>query len=74
MNIVLEARGAPAESALRAFHDAGYTNENALDVVLGIGTYTLTTFTNRLVQAPLDPPLVRFKAGESELVSPVASA
>ncbi|MFJ6697187.1 hypothetical protein ACIQM4_14105 [Streptomyces sp. NPDC091272] len=35
---------------LEAFCAAGYTRRNALEVVLGIGTYTLSTFANRLVE------------------------
>jgi hypothetical protein len=27
---------------------------------MGVGTYTLTTYANRLVEAPLDPMLTRF--------------
>ena len=42
----------PAEE-LEAFTRAGYTARNALEVVLGIGTYTLSTFANRLTGAPL---------------------
>jgi AhpD family alkylhydroperoxidase len=32
------------------FREAGYTHEQALDVVLGISVYTLTTFANRLTE------------------------
>jgi hypothetical protein len=31
-----------------------------LRVVLGIGTYTLSTVANRLTEAPLDEPLAAF--------------
>ncbi len=61
---VLSARGDVPEGAWQAFSAAGYTRENALDVVMGVGTYTLTTFANRLVEAPLDKPLERFAWAE----------
>jgi AhpD family alkylhydroperoxidase len=32
------------------FREAGYSHEQALDVVLGISVYTLTTFANRLTE------------------------
>jgi hypothetical protein len=48
--------------SLRAFLDSGYTSRNALEVVLGIGTYTLSTFANRLTNAPVDPQLAMFAA------------
>ncbi len=58
---LLQSRGAASDAELRAFRSAGFSDENALDVVLGVGTYTLTTFANRLVGAPLDPPFERFR-------------
>lgn len=45
----------------RAFLAAGFTREQALEVVFGIAVYTLSTFANRLVQAPVDEPLARFR-------------
>ncbi len=56
---VIEARGGVADGAMARFHAAGFTNQQALDVVLGVATYTLSTFANRLVKAPVDPQLVR---------------
>ncbi|QKW07213.1 carboxymuconolactone decarboxylase family protein [Streptomyces sp. NA04227] len=50
---VLASAGGVADGELRAFLDAGFTREQALEVVLGIGTYTMSTFANRLVRAPL---------------------
>lgn len=57
---VLDHRGAVPDEAVRAFLDAGYRRQQALDVVLGVGTYTISTFANRLTDAPLDPPLARY--------------
>ncbi|MFF3867223.1 carboxymuconolactone decarboxylase family protein [Micromonospora sp. NPDC001898] len=54
---VLDHRGAVPDDVLRAFLTAGYHPGNALDVVLGVGTYTISTFANRLTDAPLDPQL-----------------
>ncbi|MFE6100961.1 carboxymuconolactone decarboxylase family protein [Streptomyces laurentii] len=48
---VLAASGAVSDADLDAFLAHGYTRQNALEVVLGIGTYTLSTFANRLVRA-----------------------
>ena len=48
---LLAATGAVADDELRAFLAHGYTHRNALEVVLGIGTYTMSTFANRLVGA-----------------------
>jgi AhpD family alkylhydroperoxidase len=57
---VLETTGDVGDDALRAFLAHGYTHQNALEVALGIGTYTLSTLANRLVAAPVDPPLTPY--------------
>ena len=46
--------------ALAAFLAGGYTPRSALEVVLGIGAYTMSTLANRLTRAPLDPQLSQF--------------
>ncbi|MFI8826890.1 carboxymuconolactone decarboxylase family protein [Streptomyces sp. NPDC053431] len=48
---VLAASGAVSDAELDAFLSHGYTRQNALEVVLGIGTYTLSTFANRMTRA-----------------------
>ncbi|NYH44432.1 AhpD family alkylhydroperoxidase [Micromonospora jinlongensis] len=54
---VLKHRGAVPDNELHDFLTAGYQPRHALDVVLGVGAYTMSTFANRLTRAPLDPPL-----------------
>ena len=51
---VLDAAGAVPDKSLQAFLAQGYTIRNALDVVLGVGTYTMSTLANRMTRAPLD--------------------
>jgi AhpD family alkylhydroperoxidase len=57
---VLETAGDVGDEALRVFLASGYTSQNALEVVLGIGTYTMSTLANRLTGAPVDPQLAAF--------------
>ncbi|HET9079849.1 MAG TPA: hypothetical protein VFO01_04960 [Trebonia sp.] len=38
----------------------GFTRRNALEVVTGIGAYTLSTLANRLTGAPVDEELKAF--------------
>ena len=54
---VLDTAGDVGDQALRDFLAAGYTTQNALEVVLGIGTYTMSTLANRLTGAPVDDQL-----------------
>ena len=51
---VLATAGGVSDDAVRAFLAHGYTVRNALEVVLGIGAYTMSTFANRLTGAPVD--------------------
>ena len=50
----LERKGDVSPAAWQAFLDAGFDRAAALEVVMGIAAYTLTTFANRLTEAPLD--------------------
>jgi AhpD family alkylhydroperoxidase len=57
---VLETTGDVGAPALEAFLGHGFTRRNALEVVLGIGAYTLSTLANRLIGAPVDDELAAF--------------
>ncbi|MFF0286043.1 carboxymuconolactone decarboxylase family protein [Streptomyces sp. NPDC005262] len=57
---VLATAGAVDEGALQGFLAHGYTPRNALEVVLGIGAYTMSTLANRMVDAPMDRQLAEF--------------
>lgn len=57
---VLESAGAVTREQLEAFVVSGYTQRQALEVVLGIGAYTMSTLANRLTGAPLDEAFESF--------------
>ena len=57
---VLVTKGNVGPAALSSFLSQGFTRQQALDVVLGVGLYTLSTYANRLTEATLDPPLEPF--------------
>ncbi|MFD7646002.1 carboxymuconolactone decarboxylase family protein [Kitasatospora sp. NPDC059795] len=56
----LDHTGAVPEPDLAALFAHGFTPRNALEIVLGIGAYTLSTFANRLTGAPVDPQLAPY--------------
>ncbi|MFG3138275.1 carboxymuconolactone decarboxylase family protein [Streptomyces sp. NPDC048211] len=56
----VETSGAVDDDTLQSFLSHGYTSRNALEVVLGIGAYTMSTLANRMTAAPVDPQLARF--------------
>ena len=57
---LLDTAGAVGDDDLKEFLAHGYTERNALEVVLGIGAYTMSTLANRLTGAPIDEPLRQF--------------
>jgi uncharacterized peroxidase-related enzyme len=64
-----EAHGAVNDAALSAFLDAGYSKMNALEAVLGVGIYTMSTYANRLTRAPLDDAFAQFGWNEPGTVT-----
>lgn len=50
---LLRARGDVAEGPWSAFLAAGFTREQALEIVLGLGAYTMSTYANRLTGGTL---------------------
>jgi AhpD family alkylhydroperoxidase len=57
---VLDTAGEAGEESLAEFLGHGFTRRNALEIVLGIGAYTLSTLANRLTGAPVDEELRAF--------------
>lgn len=51
---IVTSRGFPADEALAAFHAAGYSQAQVLEVVLGVGFKTLANYTNHMAGTPLD--------------------
>ena len=57
---VIETAGAVSDAQLETFGKNGFTSQNALEVVLGIGTYTMSTLANRMTRSPIDEQLAAF--------------
>lgn len=57
---VIATRGAVADADLADFKAAGFTDANALEVVLGVSLATLCNFANNLGQPALNPELQPF--------------
>jgi uncharacterized peroxidase-related enzyme len=54
---VIENRGAVSDTELAAFKAAGFDDQTALEVVLGVSLATLCNFANNLGQVPLNEQL-----------------
>ena len=58
---VISSRGRVEDAELDSFRSAGFTDANALEVVLGVSLATLCNFANNLGQPPLNPQLEQFR-------------
>ena len=58
----LETRGAVDKTAFNEFLDAGFTHQQALEVVLGLAIKVMSNYTNALAGTPLDPEVDRWRA------------
>ncbi len=54
---VMENKGQVADAELDGFLAVGYTQANALEVVLGVSLATLCNYANNLAQTPINPEL-----------------
>ncbi len=59
---MVDQRGDLKKGELETFLAAGYTSENALEVITGIALKTISNYANHLMETPLDEP---FKANAS---------
>jgi AhpD family alkylhydroperoxidase len=57
---VLDTAGEAGDQSVTDFLGHGFTRRNALEIVLGVGAYTLSTLANRLTGAPVDEELRAF--------------
>jgi len=53
---MVRKHGVLGDQDVKAFLDAGYTNRNMLEVILGVAMKTMSNYTNHLAQTPLDIP------------------
>lgn len=51
---MVQKRGCASQAELQNFFEAGYTQIQALEVILGITMKTLSNYTNHIVNTPLD--------------------
>ena len=57
---VIESKGQVSDEALAAFRAAGYGEQQALEVVLGVSLATLCNYANSLARTPINPELQTF--------------
>ncbi len=57
---IIDQKASISDDDLKAFKQAGYTEEQALEVVLGVSLATLCNYANNLAQTPINPELQEF--------------
>ena len=57
---VINTKGKVGEQLLNEFLNAGYTTQNALDVVFGVSLASLCNYANNLAQTPINPELQQY--------------
>lgn len=57
---VMANKGAVSDAELQAFFDAGYNQQQAVEVVLGVALATLCNYTNNLAKTDINPELKDF--------------
>ena len=54
-------RGKVSEAELNAFFEAGYTDAQAMEVILGLAVKLMSNYTNSIAGTPLDKQVERFR-------------
>jgi alkylhydroperoxidase family enzyme len=57
---LLDNRGHIGEDRLQAFLDAGYTKQQALEVLTGLSAKLISNFTNAITHTEVDEPMKAF--------------
>ncbi|NLA88325.1 MAG: carboxymuconolactone decarboxylase family protein [Alcaligenaceae bacterium] len=57
---VMNNKGAVSDEELQTFFDSGYSEQQALEVVLGVALATLCNYSNNLAQTAINPELEQY--------------
>ncbi len=60
---VIAQRGAVSDAELSTFLEAGYSQANVLEVILGVSLATLCNYANNMANTPINPELQPFALG-----------
>ena len=59
--ILVEKRGWASDEEIQKFLDAGYTQKNILELIVGIGQKIISNYVNHITHTPLDEQTKAFK-------------
>ncbi len=58
---VVRKRGNVTKDDLQAFYDAGYGQQQVLEVILGVAQKTMSNYVNHIAETPIDEPFKKFE-------------
>ncbi|MDD5277148.1 MAG: carboxymuconolactone decarboxylase family protein [Methylovulum sp.] len=63
---LLQSRGLPIDSEIKEFLQAGYKEEQILEIVLAIAMKTISNYTNHLFNTPIDSAFASYALNEGQ--------
>ena len=57
---IVRNRGHVSETELQAFYDAGYGEQQVLEIILGLAQKTISNYTNHIANTPVDEAFQKF--------------
>lgn len=57
---IVRNRGQVSEEQLQSFFAAGYTQQQVLEIILGLAQKVISNYTNHIANTPLDAPFQQF--------------
>lgn len=57
---LVKNRGQVSQEDLNTFYDAGYGEQQVLDIILGLAQKTISNYTNHIANTPVDEPFQKF--------------
>ncbi|EDP96153.1 carboxymuconolactone decarboxylase family protein [Kordia algicida OT-1] len=57
---ILHNRGHVTAQDLQAFYEAGYGEQQVLEIILGLAQKTISNYTNHIANTPIDTPFQKF--------------
>ncbi|EDM44482.1 alkylhydroperoxidase AhpD domain protein [unidentified eubacterium SCB49] len=66
---VVRNRGHVSQNDLTAFYEAGYNEQQVLEIILGLSQKTISNYVNHIANTPVDEPFKKFAWSKDNVVS-----
>ncbi|MGJ8593078.1 MAG: carboxymuconolactone decarboxylase family protein [Aquaticitalea sp.] len=65
---IVRNRGQVSQDDLNTFYEAGYEEQQVLEIILGLSQKVISNYTNHIANTPVDAPFQKFAWEKSETV------